>query len=110
MAFFLPQLIERLSHPSAGVRRIAVLDLRERPLTSEQSLAVADALAGAILAEPDDPTRIALIRALAPIGSPQHQPPLAALRDDPATPVAVAHAATLAHDAILARSGSPPNA
>lgn len=106
----MPQLIERLSHPSAAVRRIAVLDLRELPLASEQALDVADALTVAIRVEPDEPTRIALIRALARIGGPQHQPHLAALRDDPATPVAVAHAAILAHDAILARSGSRPNA
>lgn len=103
VAFFLPQLIERLTHPTPGVRRVAILDLLRSPLTPDAARLAADTLARAIPTEPDEPTRLAMIRCLGRIGSSPEMGVLASIRDDRATPVALAHAATLAHDSIEVR-------
>ncbi len=106
VAFFLPQLIERLAAPNAGARRVAVLDLLRASPSREHARTVSDALVTALQQEHDPSTRVAMARALSRFGFPSHQPLLAKLRDDPATPIELYHACILAHDQIQNR---PPS-
>lgn len=108
VAFFLAGAIQRLGHPSPGVRRVAAMDLARGTARAPEARAAGDALASAISAETDEPTLLALIRALATVGDDVHRPLLARLRDDPDSSPGAAHAALLAHDAIEGRSSLPP--
>jgi hypothetical protein len=70
----------------------------------EQGLA---ALLGHLPHEADEKAAILIIRALANAKVIGARGALAILRDDPATPVQVYHAAVLAHDRLERESGPP---
>lgn len=88
--------LSRLSHPDAGVRRIAVLDLAREP-------AAQAALIDRLGVERDERTAILIIRGLGERGDAAAMRVLWNLYADAATPVRVAHAAVLAHDTIAGR-------
>ena len=99
---------ERLADERPGVRRLAVLDL----------IAAADAdpsIDGLLLEhlerERDERAAAAIVRRLARARYRPARPLLWRLYADRSTPVALAHAAILAHDAIeltAPRAGPPP--
>jgi hypothetical protein len=86
------ELLTRLVSADDRVRRIAVRDLAA---AGQEGLA---AIVDRLPAETDERTKILMVRVL---GEARFVPAMAALarvRDDPATPAALFHAAILAHD------------
>ncbi len=95
-------LINRLKLPQAGARRLAISDLTRRAEPEAMQALIAH------LARESDPK--AMLRIIDYLGEHRHAPALealAALRDNPQTPVEIAHAATIACDRIEKASGSP---
>jgi hypothetical protein len=87
--------VTRLESPDPAVRRVAIHDLKGDPEADRLLLA-------RLPRERDEKTALLMIRRLASV--PEAKPVLLALYRDRATPVRVAHAAILAHDAL---TGSP---
>lgn len=92
---------DRLRHASPSVRRIAILDA-----LCAQPPALAELLTHAEH-EHDERAALLIVRGViaahergAPLNLPHAQATLARLRDHPATPPALAHAALLAHDTL----------
>ena len=69
-----------------------------RPLAPDD--AALNAIAEHVSLETDESTLVTLIRWLGRTNDPRVMPALRRLRDDPASPARVAHAAILAHDGI----------
>jgi hypothetical protein len=89
----LAEMIARLKSPSAPVRRVAAMDLLQQG--SEEALC---ALLEHLLGEADEKCAVLIVRGL---GKAEYIPArgaLARLRDNPATPIRVYHAAILAND------------
>ena len=94
-------ILTRLGDPAASVRRMAVMDLVKRggPRAGE-------VLLQHLARETDAKARIAIVRYFGASGLTGAMPVLAALRDDPRTSAALAHAAILAHDRLERRAAS----
>ena len=91
------ELVARLASSESGVRRIAVHDL----------IGLSDARVPTILVEhvgreTDERAAVLIIRHLARAGAREAGPVLLGLYADRGTPVRIAHAAILAHDALAA--------
>jgi hypothetical protein len=97
--------LERLSDPRPAVRRIAIMDMLRD--AGESGLT---ALLTHLLRETDERAALLIVRTCAERTYQPARPVLAQLRDNTATPAAVAHAALLAHDAleVAARPAPPP--
>jgi len=105
----LDELIARLSWKDAGARRVAILDL----------IALSDPGADAALlahlpGEQDERAAIHIIRRLAAAGRSASMrstsmPLLLKLYENRATPVAIAHAAILAHDTLASSTTDAPS-
>lgn len=91
------ELVARLGSPEPGVRRVAVHDLSTR-----DDSRVFGALLVHLAREQDEKTAVLVIRSLARARVRRAMPVLLGLYQNPSTPVRVAHAAILAHDALAA--------
>lgn len=98
-------LIARLKLPAPTARRLAIRDLLSR---DDDEGTIAAALTDHLESEDDIRAQVMIARALGERRAVQAASVLAALRDDPDTPVEVAHAATIAFDQIE-RSQSDAN-
>ena len=100
----LDELIARLSWKDAGARRVAILDL----ITLSDPGADA-ALLAHLPGEQDERAAIHIIRRLAAAGRSAPMPLLLKLYENRATPVAIAHAAILAHDTLASSTTDAPS-
>jgi hypothetical protein len=95
----LDELAARLQDRDPRVRRIAAMDLAK---AGEPGLAM---VAARLSAEDDEKTALTLVRLLGEGRWGGARLALAQVRDAPATPVMVYHAAVLAHDRLERREG-----
>lgn len=91
-------LLSRLEDPRETVRRLAVMDIA-RLEGAERRRALAP-LGARLQRETDERTALAIIRLLAEVSHEPSREILRGLYDRRETPVRIAHAAILAHDAI----------
>jgi HEAT repeat protein len=87
------ELAQRLEHASRAVRSVAALDLCRS--SDPQAL---DILLAHLARESEEKITVVIVRRLAEAGHAPARPVLAALRDDPRTPIRLYHAAVLACD------------
>jgi hypothetical protein len=87
----------RLSRPEVGARRVAVLDLVRLSRADAEALG---ALAAHVESERDERAAVLIVRHLGAARFAGARAALRRLYDDRSTPVRVAHAAIVAHDAI----------
>ena len=97
----LDDLILRLSSDAPGARRVAILDLIALSIRDPRASA---ALESHLPNEHDERAALLVIRHLASAGRRGAMPRLLAMYQDRGTPVAIAHAAILAHDSLAAMS------
>lgn len=89
------ELVARLGSSEAGARRVAVHDL-----IALGDARITPALAQRLGRETDEKAALLMIRYLARVGARESAPVLLGLYQDRGTPVRIAHAAILAHDAL----------